>query len=58
MLCRKNKNPSWVCYGVIVGFILGFSYFALGVYNHSNEVKNNDTLKAKYNYSNNSGTTK
>lgn len=34
-LCSKEKNRSWLCYGIMTGFLLGFSYFVVGVYTHS-----------------------
>ena len=36
-LCTKNKTHSWLYYGIFAGFLLGFFYFALGVYTHSHE---------------------
>lgn len=32
---QKDKNMLWLVSGIITGFILGLSYFVVGVYNHS-----------------------
>jgi len=37
MKCKKDKKNSWVVFGIITGFLFGFSYFAIGVYTHSQE---------------------
>lgn len=37
MECKKDKKNSWLIFGVITGFLLGFSYFAMGVYTHSQD---------------------
>lgn len=33
--CNKDKQRSWLFPGIITGFVLGFLYFAIGVYTHS-----------------------
>lgn len=30
-----HKKSTWLVFGIITGFTLGFTYFAIGVYSHS-----------------------
>ncbi|MFO3582123.1 hypothetical protein SC260_15070 [Legionella pneumophila serogroup 1] len=33
--CKHHKISPWLVAGIITGFMLGFSYFAIGVYIHT-----------------------
>lgn len=41
--CKHYKKNIWLVVGVITGYILGFSYFAIGVYTHT---KNKTQMRA------------
>lgn len=49
-MSERHKFDYWLVVGVIVGYILGFSYFALGVYIHSknNAKKRDPEIYLKY----------
>ena len=36
---KNGKSKAWLYAGIFIGFLSGFSYFAVGVYNHSHGMR-------------------